>query len=173
MDTNVQIWYSRLEDTALGNIWVAVTRRGLSAVRLGGSREQFAADLVRRLDAVAIEDQRQTAGAKAEIEQYLLGKRKVFSLGLDWTGMTAFQRQVLELTYQIPYGETVTYSDLARQIGRPSAARAVGRAEATNPIPLVVPCHRVVGSDGSLRGYAGPAGVQTKAWLLHLERSNV
>ena len=83
--------------------------------------------------------------------------------------MTSFQLQVLHLTYHIPYGQTSTYKDIAIQVGKPNAARAVGRVEATNPIPLVIPCHRVLGSDGSLHGYGGPGGIKLKAWLLQLE----
>ena len=76
------------------------------------------------------------------------------------------------MTDAIPYGNTLTYGELAVRLGKPRAARAVGRAEATNPIPLVLPCHRVVGWDGGLRGYGTGAGVQTKAWLLALESSH-
>ena len=72
---------------------------------------------------------------------------------------------------RIPYGGVTTYSHLASGIGRPTAVRAVGRANATNPMPLVVPCHRVIGADGSLRGYGAPGGLETKAWLLALERA--
>ncbi len=85
--------------------------------------------------------------------------------------MTPFQLQVLHLTTHIPYGQTSTYKDIAIQVGKPNAARAVGRVEATNPIPLVIPCHRVLGSDGSLHGYGGPGGIKLKAWLLQLEQS--
>jgi methylated-DNA-[protein]-cysteine S-methyltransferase len=73
----------------------------------------------------------------------------------------------------IPYGHVTTYGDLARQLGVPRAARAVGRAQATNPMPLVIPCHRVIGSDGGLHGYGAGDGLQTKAWLLHLEGASL
>jgi O-6-methylguanine DNA methyltransferase len=76
----------------------------------------------------------------------------------------------LHLTTQIPYGQTSTYKKIAFQLKRPNASRAVGRVEATNPIPLVIPCHRVLGSDGSLHGYGGPGGIKLKAWLLELEK---
>jgi methylated-DNA-[protein]-cysteine S-methyltransferase len=78
---------------------------------------------------------------------------------------------VLRITSQIPYGETRTYQEIAVQIGKQHAARAVGRVEATNPIPLIIPCHRVLGSDGTLHGYGGPGGIKLKAWLLDLEKS--
>jgi len=89
---------------------------------------------------------------------------------VDWSNFSPFQLAALKATMKIPYGQVRTYSDIAAQIGRgPGAARAIGRAEATNPIPIVIPCHRVVGSDGDLRGYGAPGGKDTKAWLLRLE----
>jgi methylated-DNA-[protein]-cysteine S-methyltransferase len=87
--------------------------------------------------------------------------------------MTPFQAKALQTVYAIPYGETRSYGDIAAAIGQPRAARAVGRANATNPMPLVIPCHRVIASDGSLHGYGGPGGLRTKAWLLDLERQNL
>jgi O-6-methylguanine DNA methyltransferase len=73
------------------------------------------------------------------------------------------------VVYAIPYGEVLTYADIAAQIGHPHASRAVGRANATNPMPLVIPCHRVIGRDGKLHGYGGRGGLQTKEWLLRME----
>ncbi len=112
-----------------------------------------------------------TAPALQQLAEYLDGTRHQFALPLDLSHQTGFQRQVLLLTAQIPYGQTSTYKDLALQAGRPQAARAVGRVQATNPLPLVIPCHRVLGSDGSLHGYGGPGGIKLKAWLLQLELS--
>ena len=82
--------------------------------------------------------------------------------------MSPFQRAALKETYAIPVGEVATYGEIAHRVGNPRAARAVGRAMATNPIPLVIPCHRVVGVDG-LRGFGAPGKLKTKAWLLNLE----
>jgi methylated-DNA-[protein]-cysteine S-methyltransferase len=84
--------------------------------------------------------------------------------------MSEFQAAVLKIVCAIPYGETRSYGQVALEIGRPGAGRAVGRANATNPIPLLIPCHRVIAADGSLRGYGGGEGLKTKAWLLALER---
>jgi O-6-methylguanine DNA methyltransferase len=113
-----------------------------------------------------------TADALRQLSEYLNGNRRQFTLPLDLSGMTPFQVQVLNLTTQIPYGQTSTYKRIAVQLGKVNAARAVGRVEATNPIPLVIPCHRVLGSDGSLHGYGGPGGIKLKAWLLELEQSS-
>lgn len=105
----------------------------------------------------------------AELNEYFFGIRKTFSVPIDWDTMTEFQRQVLSLTIDIPYGQVWTYGKVASVLGRSGAARAVGSALAANPLPVVIPCHRVVGADGRLHGYAGPQGTTTKAFLLSLE----
>ena len=105
----------------------------------------------------------------AELSEYFFGLRKSFSVPINWEVMTSFQKDVLQLTAEIPFGEVRTYADLARQLDKPGASRAVGTALARNPMPLVIPCHRVVGSDHKLHGFAAPDGIKTKAWLLELE----
>ena len=102
-----------------------------------------------------------------QLGEYFEGRRTSFDLPLDAAG-TDFQRSVWSALGQIPYGETRAYSDLARAVGKPKAARAVGAANGKNPLSIVVPCHRVVGRDGRLHGYAG--GERAKAWLLRMER---
>ena len=104
--------------------------------------------------------------AMDELRRYLAGERVQFACPLDLHG-TAFQIQVWEELYRIPYGETRTYAEIARSIGRPAAVRAVGAANGANPVAIIVPCHRVIGSNGALTGYGG--GLPTKAWLLALE----
>jgi methylated-DNA-[protein]-cysteine S-methyltransferase len=158
--------------TELGPVWVAVSEHGLAGVGLKLSQEAFEEDLRRHGYRRLIRDSQSTAFAFQQIEEYLDGKRTGFQMSIDWSGLTAFQKQVLQATSQIPYGQVKTYGELARGIGRPGAARAVGRAEATNPFPLVIPCHRVLGSDGKLHGYGG-GGIQVKAWLLNLEQTQV
>ena len=102
-----------------------------------------------------------------QLTEYFAGQRALFSIDLAATG-TAFQRSVWQAIKDIPYGETRSYRDIARGIGKPTATRAVGAASSRNPLPIVVPCHRVVGSDGSLTGFAG--GLEAKAVLLALEK---
>jgi O-6-methylguanine DNA methyltransferase len=108
--------------------------------------------------------------AADEMRRYFAGERVQFACPLDLHG-TPFQVAVWEEMYRIPYGETRTYGELARILGRPQAARAVGAASAANPVAVIVPCHRVVGSDGSLTGYGG--GLPTKEWLLALEQGRL
>ncbi|MFQ5718880.1 MAG: methylated-DNA--[protein]-cysteine S-methyltransferase [Acidobacteriota bacterium] len=102
----------------------------------------------------------------AQISEYLAGERQGFDVPMD-PGGTAFQREVWSALRRIPYGTTCSYSDIARQIGRPAAVRAVGAANGLNPLPIVIPCHRVVGKNGGLTGFGG--GLATKRWLLELE----
>lgn len=104
--------------------------------------------------------------AERQLREYFAGQRTEFSLPLDFAG-TEFQRSVWQALLTIPYGETRTYAQIAQQIGRPAAVRAVGAANGRNPISIIAPCHRVIGSDGELHGFAG--GLQTKAWLLEWE----
>jgi methylated-DNA-[protein]-cysteine S-methyltransferase len=99
----------------------------------------------------------------AQLREYFAGKRKTFELELAPRG-TEFQRAVWNELLRIGYGETITYAELARRIGKPSAVRAVGAANGANPIPVIVPCHRVIGSNGTLTGYGG--GIERKQWLL-------
>ena len=104
-----------------------------------------------------------------QLDEYFNGKRKSFSLALDMRG-TQFQNDVWEALLSIPFGETRSYGQLAKQLGNPRATRAVGAANGRNPISIIVPCHRVIGSSGKLTGFAG--GLDTKAYLLELEAGN-
>lgn len=109
------------------------------------------------------------ADAESQLSEYFDGSRQSFELKLTASG-TAFQMAVLDALQTIPFGETRSYLDIARQIGRPAAVRAVGAANGRNPLPIVIPCHRVIGSDGSLTGFGG--GLETKRFLLELEGVN-
>lgn len=102
----------------------------------------------------------------SQLREYFAGQRQVFSLELALQG-TDFQLAVWNELLRIPYGVTISYAELAHRIGRPSAIRAVGTANGANPVPVIVPCHRVIGSNGTLTGYGG--GIERKQWLLALE----
>jgi methylated-DNA-[protein]-cysteine S-methyltransferase len=106
------------------------------------------------------------AAARQQLTEYFAGERREFDLPLKLSG-TEFQMSVLQALQQIPYGETTSYADIAERIGRPKAVRAVGAANGRNPIPIIVPCHRVIGSHGDLTGFGG--GLDTKEALLRLE----
>ena len=118
-------------------------------------------------DAGWVQDEGRFAEARRQLGEYFAGTRTSFELPLALEG-TPFQRRVWSALLAIPFGETITYRELARRIGAPNGSRAVGGANARNPISIVVPCHRVIGSDGSLTGYAG--GEDRKRWLIDLER---
>ncbi len=131
----------------------------------GGLREiLFAGDAVP--DASPPDDP-VVAEAVRQLGEYFAGDRMAFDLPLDPHG-TPFQLAAWQALRAIPYGETVSYGEQARRLGHPDKARAVGAANGRNPLPIVVPCHRVIGSDGSLVGFGG--GLPAKAWLLHHER---
>jgi len=104
--------------------------------------------------------------ARRQLDEYFAGRRRTFDLALAPRG-TDFQREVWTALRDIPFGETISYAELARRVGKPSAMRAVGAANGRNPLPIVVPCHRVIGADGSLTGFGG--GLPTKRFLLELE----
>ncbi|MDH3305441.1 MAG: methylated-DNA--[protein]-cysteine S-methyltransferase [Gammaproteobacteria bacterium] len=116
-----------------------------------------------------IYNEKPLATARQQLEEYFAGDRKDFDLPLRIKG-TEFQVSVLKALQEIPYGQTVSYGEIAKRIGRPKAVRAVGAANGRNPIPIVVPCHRVIGSSGDLTGFGG--GLDTKEALLRLEAEN-
>lgn len=155
--------------TSLGRLLVAATERGVCRVMLGDSAATLEADLRREFDAARV---RLEKGGKLEgfvdaILSYLEGHEPHLDLPLDIRA-TAFQRRVWQELQRIPFGETRTYTEVARALGDPHARRAVARACATNPVALVIPCHRVVGEDGALGGYRW--GVERKEALLEKER---
>jgi O-6-methylguanine DNA methyltransferase len=156
-------------ETPIGKFWLAVSDLGLVAVEWGLTRAEFEAYLSKRFKQKVGFAPKRVRQAAGQLSDYLSGQQRAFTLAIDWTMLRPFQQSVLKATYEIPYGETRTYKEIAEHIGRPHAARAVGRAEATNPMPLVLPCHRVIGVDGKLHGYGMAEGLKTKEWLLKME----
>jgi methylated-DNA-[protein]-cysteine S-methyltransferase len=163
------IYIGNTGNTSLGKLWLAVSENGLVAVEFNMDRDEFIRYIQTRFKRPVKFAPRRVAEAAGQLCEYLAGKRREFTFPINWSVLTPFQRSALRATYAIPFGETRTYGELANQIGHPRAARAVGRAEATNPMPLIIPCHRVVGADGKLHGYGGGEGLPTKEWLLKLE----
>jgi O-6-methylguanine DNA methyltransferase len=155
-------------DSPVGSVWVAATEAGICAVRLGaGPPDDFFAWLSRHIDPQPPrEDPEALAPALTQLHEYFARARHQFDLPLDVRG-TPFHQLVWAYVARIPYGTTTTYGEIARRIGRPRAARAVGGANSANPLPIIVPCHRVIGARGSLVGYG--AGLAVKAALLQLE----
>jgi O-6-methylguanine DNA methyltransferase len=165
-----EIFWDGVFGEPLGTVWAAVRDQKLIAVQIGGDADGFSQRLANHYNQKRTRSEDQAAAVIHQIKAYLHGERKTFDIPIDWALMSPFQTKVLQAVYAIPYGETRSYAQIADQIGIPKAARAVGGANATNPIPLVIPCHRVIGADGSLRGYGSGEGIQTKAWLLQLEK---
>ena len=144
-------------ESPIGPLTLEATPRGLSAVSFPG-RGRTRDEAARDPEALAV--------AVAELEEYFAGERQTFDLTLDLRS-SSFDRAVWERLREIPYGTTVSYSELAQAVGRPDIVRGVAAAVGRTPVPIVVPCHRVIGADGSLTGYGG--GIQRKQALLELE----
>lgn len=159
-----------IQHEVLGGIWFAVNENGLFALDFPSDRERFIEN--NHINNCSEGGNEMSALVKNQLIEYLKGTRKTFDLPIDWSVFREFQQKALRATFEIPYGETKTYKQVAEAVGNANGARAIGRAEATNVIPLVIPCHRVLGADGSLHGYGAGTGLPTKEWLLNHERSH-
>jgi len=166
------IYYDFLDRSPVGPVLICASSRGLAAVVMGRrGREAKLRKLATMLPGEEFRPApRQVAPYRRQIQDYLAGKLRRFACPVDLAAVrSSFQRRVLQACRRIPYGRTVSYGELAAAVGSPGAARAVGQALGRNPVPLVVPCHRVVAADGSLGGFS--AGVSLKRKLLLLEGS--
>jgi methylated-DNA-[protein]-cysteine S-methyltransferase len=155
-------------ESPLGPLLLATTSRGL--VRIGfptQDLDEMLQDLADRISPRVVEAPARLDEVRRELEEYFESERKDFDLPLDWRLSRGFRSKVLHNIARIPYGETATYAEMAARAGSPTAFRAAGSACGSNPIPLVVPCHRVVATGGGLGGYGG--GVEVKEYLLRLE----
>ena len=167
------IWYDALRDSAVGPLLVGVSDQGVVAIEFGTDEAGFVRELEERHGVSAVRSMERVSETMSQILQYLSGNRRSFKLDIDLRDSTQFQRKVLEAAVAVPPGFVATYGEIAARIGKPKSSRAVGQALARNPIPIVVPCHRVVAADGSLTGYSGAGGIETKASLLRLEGATI
>jgi methylated-DNA-[protein]-cysteine S-methyltransferase len=155
-------------DSPLGELLVAVTPRGLVRVAFEGEpTDEVLAELAERVSPRVLRAPQRTDAVRRELAAYFAHRRHRFETPVDWTLIRGFARGVLSATAAVPYGEVTTYSAVAAAAGSPRAYRAAGNALGSNPIPIVVPCHRVLHVDGGLGGYAG--GLDRKRFLLELE----
>jgi methylated-DNA-[protein]-cysteine S-methyltransferase len=163
------VYYDSLANTPVGPLFIALSNKGIVALEYSESATASAGRLRQRGNYELVHSPEKVSHAAREVVDYLEGRRADFDLPLDLTGLTAFQRLVLLAVVGVPRGKVATYAEIARKIDRPRAARAVGQALRRNPIPIVIPCHRVLASDGGLGGYTGRGGLRTKKQLLSLE----
>jgi methylated-DNA-[protein]-cysteine S-methyltransferase len=156
-------------DSPLGPLVVAATPRGLVRVAYTdrSSPEAVLEELAARVSPRVLEAPRRVDRVRRELDEYFAGRRREFDTSVDWSQLAGFTRDVLRATARIRFGDTSTYAGVATEAGSPRAVRAAGNALGANPVPVVVPCHRVLRSGGALGGYAG--GTERKEFLLRLE----
>jgi methylated-DNA-[protein]-cysteine S-methyltransferase len=155
-------------DSPIGPLMLASTERGLVRLWFGNEPlERFVGDLATRISPRVLEAPAKLDDVRRQLDEYFEGRRKDFDLALDWSLSHGFGQRVLQATNRIPYGKVSTYGAVADEAGNRAASRAAGRALGTNPIAVVVPCHRVIGASGSMTGYGG--GIENKKYLLRLE----
>ena len=155
-------------ETPIGRLLLVASDRGLLRVGLPvEAEEQVIGEVEQWTGEASAPDPEPLAHARRELAEYFAGERQQFTIPLDLSRVSGFRQRALEEMFAIPYGQTVSYGELASRAGNPAAARAAGQACATNPIPIVLPCHRVIRSDGSLNWYTG--GLHYKEFLLRLE----
>jgi methylated-DNA-[protein]-cysteine S-methyltransferase len=156
-----------LVDTPVGALFVAATERGLCRIVYDAEPERELESLARAFGLRVLRSTTPIDPARRQLDEYFEGKRQRFDLAVDLALQADFNRRVLRELARVPYGEVVTYGELAARSARPRAARAVGTVMNRNPLPIVLPCHRVIGSTGKLVGYGG--GLHRKEALLRLE----
>jgi methylated-DNA-[protein]-cysteine S-methyltransferase len=156
-----------LVDTPIGTLLIAATGRGLCRIAYDADADQEVERLARSFGVRVLRSASPIDPARRQLDEYFEGHRQHFELPLDIDSLAEFNRRVLHELARVPYGEVVTYGELAARSARPRAARAVGTVMNRNPLPIVLPCHRVIGSTGKLVGYGG--GLERKEALLRLE----
>lgn len=165
--TGEPLRYSMMEDTPVGTIGLAAAEAGLRRLDYVKDEDAFVERLLTHYGDRPILRSDALDRARRELDQYFTGKRRAFDLPVDLSEVSDFDRRVLAVTARVPAGRVLTYTEVARRAGSPRAMRAAGNALHRNPVAIIVPCHRVVRSDGSLGGYGG--GLPVKEWLLEHE----
>jgi len=156
----------------VGPLWVAIGPKGVTTIHYGDEpSDSELRRLVRVYGPGVVPDPKRSSALARELDQYFNGRRREFDIEVDLSGLTSFQTKILSATAKIPFGAVSTYQAVARRAGNERASRAAGGALNQNPIPIVVPCHRVVGSNGALVGYAG--GLDVKRRLLAIEGADI
>jgi methylated-DNA-[protein]-cysteine S-methyltransferase len=164
---SVEVSYAPI-DSPFGTLHGAMTERGLARLAFPEERlEMFLERLSHKLSPRIVASPRALAPVQRELDEYFAGRRRTFDLVLDWSLITPFARRVLRMTAAIPYGGHLSYAEIAAEAGSPRGARAAGNALGSNPIAIVIPCHRVLHSGGGIGGYGG--GLDRKRYLLKLE----
>ena len=164
---NTRTWHS-----PLGWTRIVAGREGIRRVEFHPKKEELVGTSQSDICAPSKDARQLLQEAARQIDAYLAGRARAFDLPLEFAGLSAFSRRVLLALTKIPYGSTVSYGELSRMAGASGAARAVGRVMAANPLPIIVPCHRVIPSSGGIGGYSGGEGSLSKCWLLELEGSD-
>jgi O-6-methylguanine DNA methyltransferase len=164
-----KIYYSFFNSPILKKVFVASTNKGVCAVDFLISEQAFLRTLRKEFPGNFVRDDRKNRKALTQLKKYLKGQLRQFDCPLDLKG-TSFQRKVWSALQRIPYGRTRSYKEVAESIGHPKAFRAVGNANGSNAIPLIIPCHRVIESNGGLGGFGH--GLEVKARLLNLEKAH-
>jgi methylated-DNA-[protein]-cysteine S-methyltransferase len=163
----LDVAFDVVDDTPVGPLLVGVTDHGVCRISFDADPEHHLDLLARRFGPRVLRSPKPVESVRRELDEYFAGRRRRFDLDVDTRFLSDYNRRVLEELAQVEYGTTTTYGALAARSGNPRAARAVGTIMNRNPIPIVLPCHRVVGASGALTGYAG--GLGRKELLLRLE----
>jgi len=162
------VYYDVLPDSLLGTVYLAAGDRGLLAVGLATDETRFVRRIAEQHGRRPVRSPLHLQEARRQLQAYLCGERSVLDVEVDLSGVSPFHREVLEAARRIPRGSVVSYGEMAKRLHRPHAGRAVGQALAHNPVPILIPCHRVVSAGGRLQGYLGDR-IGLKAKLLKLE----
>ena len=170
MNTKRLVWYDTLIDIPpLNTLHIAASERRLVATGVNLEEMAFLERIRSQTACAPVYAPDRVAAYTYQMQEYLRGERTAFTLPLDLGMATTFQKQVLEEVCNVSFGKVASYRDIAVQIGKPLAARAVGQSLARNPLPVVIPCHRIIRTDGELCGYSANGGIELKRRLLQLE----